>query len=154
MGYTITIHPKTPALAEKMLAFAKNHFRNFQGVTTGKAGPQYFGGPYHSKDLSYCHRKGHIGFDYNSAVGEQRAYVYMLLHWMAVKVGRRTKAGDPRYLYDGEDWFVIAPDKHDELGRPKKTDIFAIRGGTKRDDKRIRAEISRLNALWEKERKG
>jgi hypothetical protein len=51
---------------------------------------------------------------------------YILLRWMAIKVGKRgSKTGQYRILYDGDEWIDIDPSKYDEFGLPYKPERFS-----------------------------
>jgi len=134
------MHPTTPKIGREMLAFADKHFPMFTDIIGVRGEHNYYRGPLPSKELSYCNRRGHIGFDYNSS-DEEREWVYTLIRWMAVKVGRRTRAGFPRYLYDGHEWIEM---KSDEV-KPEFISILY----SKRLLKKLAAEIKKLDKLWE-----
>ena len=89
MGYTVTIKPdKSKAdLVEKMLNFME---KVADSSTYGDF-------PYleESKNLSYCNKRGHIGFDYGPNM-IRREYCYVLIHWLAYKIG-----DGQYYYYDG-----------------------------------------------------
>lgn len=153
MGYTITIRPRSPKLAKEMLDFCKEHVRPLPEVIED---PNMWDvrGPLPATELSYCQRPTHIGFDYGAHFIE-REWCYRLTQWMAVKVGVRRK-GLPCYLYDGEDWFSLDPEKFDELGqvRPKYNPKFLLWFSMvpKKIDRRFAKEIRRLDKLWEASR--
>ena len=152
MGYTVTIHPTTPKLGKKMLAFMEEHSRTL-GAVTGEGTEdieEYPVCPLPSKDLSYCNRRGHIGFDYGS-VALDRVWVYMLIHWMAIKVGRRAKSGNAQYFYDGVEWIDVNPKKYDRLGRPRKSFLRSMPGRFLYKNGwsgKFFEEIGRLDKLW------
>ena len=86
MGYTVTIKPVKVELIEKMISFLdtiaeKSKFKDFPILR-------------YSKDLGYCNKKGHVGFDYGGMV--RREYCYILIHWLSHKIG-----DGKHYYYDG-----------------------------------------------------
>jgi hypothetical protein len=154
MGYSITVHVRDKAVARRLAKFVRANARPCESVLDGEEG-EWFCGPYWADGtgdaasrarggLSYIKRRGHLGFDY----GCNPEYLYVILRWMAPKVGRRDpKTGNFRILYDDVEWFQIEPDKYDELGLPRKPSFFMPVGWIKA----IRAEMERLDGLWRKE---
>ena len=151
MGYTVTIHPTSPKLGREMLAFMTQHLRTLTEIT-GEDTEEYFYGPVAVEDLSYCSRRGHIGFDYKSG-DPDRSWVYMLIHWMAIKIGRRSESGNAQYFYDGCEWMDIDPKKYDRLGRPRASLVRRMMGHVlhKYSANLLHAEIARLDKLWNRQ---
>lgn len=122
MGYSISIKVKDKATGDKLIAFFKQNFRTWASLANEKAGKtlyqdekeSYFSALSWSKDLSYCHKKLHIGFDYNACMGE-REYCFTLIRWLAIRFGDKIN-GTPRYLYDGCEWIEIDPKQYDANG--------------------------------------
>jgi len=155
MGYSITFKPKNKELGKKIIAFLRKNGRSFSSLK-GKE-EQYLDGPYwadgtgdkESREyggLSYCHRKGHIGFDY----GWDREYKYVFVRWMAQKVGQ-LRNGHPAYLYDGEEWDEILPEKVDKLGMISNKESL-VWLAEESEIVLIKNEMKRLNELWEEEK--
>lgn len=136
MGYTVTVKARTKRLGDKMIAFLNENMRawyvvaglpvrkgprpGFQtGHFEGKFESIQWAGPSGTKsdNLSYCHRRGHIGWDFNCG-GEEREYMFTVIRWMSQRVGDKSKAGFPRYLYDGHEWIDCEDWRIDPLGIP------------------------------------
>lgn len=81
MGYTVTVKPISQLLADKMVAF----LQKYEDIPYIKS----------ADDLSYCHKRGHIGFDYGAGSGREMCYV--LIHWMMTKICK-----EQVYYYDGQ----------------------------------------------------
>ena len=89
-----------------------------------------------------------------------RFYMMALIKWAAQKVGP-LKDGKHRWLYDGCEWDELDPAKTDSLGLPTEEGMsdFSARelamfdkiNGMKKGStlKMVRAEMQRLDALWE-----
>ena len=118
MGYSITTPIKSQKAKAEMFAFLTEHFVPFYELL-----PHLYGGFSQLRgpldgDFAYDHGKCRIGFDYSVIQDLERDYVSGLLHWMALRVGRKrklpiferfsnTKAIVPYIVYDGyESWPV------------------------------------------------
>ena len=148
-------------LSERMQLFAQIHFRSFNDIVGDKyIDGQYIAIPLTEDELSYCDKPGHIGFDYGSG-SSQREWKYLLIRWMAVKIGNSSKRGLPQFLYDGDEWIELGHDKFDSLGRPtiRYWDLFhpfsmygfasLIRQLLARKERnKMYAEIKKLDELW------
>jgi hypothetical protein len=96
-----------------------------------------FRGP--SDKLEYAHAKCQLGFDYVAAGGAEREYVYALIRWMALHIGRRKrqfrmgtlKRPAPYYVYDGVEAtpVLLGPEWLDapECFGPYQVDPFGLR---------------------------
>jgi len=177
MGYSIATPIKSQKAKDKMFAFLNEHFRRWDEIVAiyGKEnGNDYSPDDGHSDptdDLSYDHGKLRIGFNYGPIDELSRHYYYMILRWMALKVGKKRKWKDlpasVHYIvYDGyEAWPVLVrgeidpPEKFkwavgDKLGyKYPRQDMFIkifvdMVGGKKNYQKLIKDEIKRLDKLW------
>lgn len=147
MGYSITIAVRRRELGQRMIDFARKHVRSFDchDMEIGPCWAEKIEGDERS-GLPYCERKGHIGFNY----GSDREWKYVLLRWMAIKVGRKgPKTGQYRILYDDKEWFYIDPSKYDELGLPYKPERFS--DTTELEKQAMRDEMIRLDDLWNRD---
>ena len=56
-------------------------------------------------DLSYDHGKKSLGFDYGACCDPERHYIYAILRWMALKIGKlkvfKGIGSIPYFVYDG-----------------------------------------------------
>jgi len=104
MGYTISIKPIHDR-REKLIAFAVKQFKRWSELANQNAD---YVSPLLTdpKDLDYCHRRGHIGFNYNAG-GLEREYAHCLIRWMALKAGERRE-----YFYDGDEQVQVDPAKY------------------------------------------
>lgn len=118
MGYSLSTIAKSKALQQRMLDFMEKHYIPAWKVLEEKEHAEFISVP--MDDLSYAHHKNQIGFDFNAS-GFEREYMFTVTRWMALKVGRLTKAAKlddkvvkfgvppaPYILYDGGDhWPVL-----------------------------------------------
>ena len=127
MGYSIALRVRNVTLRKKMLAFMGKHYRKWSDVI-GKGKSISAGNP--TDDLSYDHAKRALGLDYASGCGGwERAYVFSVTRWMAIKVGERrysfskddgtkTKFASkvPYIVYDGyESWPILIVKNVEEI---------------------------------------
>jgi hypothetical protein len=91
MGYSICVVAKSAKAKATMMAFMAEHFRPFDRVS-GIGDSQFFRGP--TDDMSYCHGQLKLGFDYSGLSGPQRKYVFGLVYWMALRIGRKVSVTD------------------------------------------------------------
>jgi hypothetical protein len=171
MGYSIAAPIRNVALRDKMMALLKAEYRKWPKVIGPPWKDSHLRGP-RKDDLSYHHgKKPYIGFDYNAG-GAEREYAFCFIRWLAIRIGCKKK-GLPYYVYDGHENIALlvdgtAQDEEgssvvDRFGVPIETPdsrkikgvwdkLFELRVYTDRDDvlDLIRAEIQRLDALWEK----
>ncbi len=170
MGYTVTAPVRSKQAWSKMLAFLERNYRTWPALNGRPKGASYIRGPI-GDDFSYDHGKQRIGFDYNCFGGE-REYMLALVRWIALRVGRK-RGGRPYYLYDGGLEGVIGIVLKKPI--PKEATLtdrwgVPIDPGPKYYDLSprwhvawtleiceepnalsvIRAEIQRLDALWER----
>ena len=110
MGYTIAIRPRSEKLKNKMLDFLSKNYQDadvvFDGKVTAYACPP-------TDDLCYDHAKLKLGFDYGMLDEAENEYVYALVRWMGLKIGKKRKwksipVSVPYMVYDGfEAWPII-----------------------------------------------
>jgi hypothetical protein len=186
MGYTVTVKARTKRLGDKMIAFLNEHMRAWYVVAglpvrkgprvgfqageevdhfEGKFEPLQWAGRGKNDNLSYCHRKGHLGWDFNFC-SEKREYMFVVVRWMSRQIGDKSKAGHYRYLYDGHEWIDCENHRVDPLGIPwlkkahanskeharhfgfltKIAKRYLPKGET--FESVLRKEMKRLDALW------
>jgi len=165
MGYSVAIHCKNSSLKKGMLEFMNKHFRNVNelfGITVRST---------LTDDLSYDHGENTVGFDYGACSSIEHHYVYTIISWIGIKVGKKKKFGAhdavPHYTYDG-DWEPILVNtnvdnytKVDELGfcsigvnyNEKQKDglneLLPLDWTIDRVDSVIMEELKRLEEKWE-----
>lgn len=173
MGYSIATPVRSEKAHREMLAFLKENYRPWGKVIGNDDAGGYITEP--TSDLSYDHSKRKIGFDYNASGGE-RQYAFAIVRWIALKVGRRTAAKTPYYVYDGHERVGIlvrqeplaedVPDVTDcepglaycvltdSTGYRLNERDFIMKELRMLDEEdtleNIRDELRRLDALWEK----
>ena len=176
MGYTITIKVKSKAIGDQIIAFYRKNLKGWADLVSDAGGVKldkaawYFRGPLWARKedndgvgegcdgLSYCHRKLHIGFDYNCGLGE-REYLFTIIRWLAVRFGDKAKNNNLRYLYDGNEWTEIILGQHDYLGLPTEKLLAESRWLIHEQNyikelfkvdfmQIVRAEMLRLDGLW------
>ncbi len=161
MGYSISIQVANPKLGQKMIDFMNEHGKSYSFLVGQEKKNEWHSGPFWAdpKDpnadkiskqrggLSYICRRGHIGFDY----GWDREYKFTLLRWMVHKIGvRNPKTKNYRVLYDDCEWLQIEPDNYDELGMQlERGEASTFQLVPKSELKMLRAEMKRLNQLWD-----
>jgi hypothetical protein len=101
-----------------MADFLANVYRPWAEISNESPTAQ-FRGP--TDELDYSYARCELGFNYQAAGGAEREYVYAVVRWMALQVGRRRRrfaeggldSPAPYYGYDegvvlpvllGEDW--------------------------------------------------
>jgi hypothetical protein len=168
MGYSVAAPVRSQELFEKMYRFIAKNFRMWPEVMGEPGWFSYASRPLRTGQLSYDNGRRSIGFDYN-AYGGEREYIFALVRWMAIKVGRRTPyAKIPFYVYDGhevepiymtephdqrantvDEWGVPVYDK-ENLTSGGKWRVLAMLETLDEGDALdvIRKEIQRLDALW------
>jgi hypothetical protein len=112
-------------------------------------------------DMSYDHVKTGLGFDYGPIDDMERQYIYCVLRWVALKIGRKKhfkKYGTmPHYIYDGCEAMLISVGRNldgwtavDSLGCNGIEDKYlhhTKRNGWKRTKKEI---IGNIEAICDK----
>lgn len=178
MGYSIAIRCRTEALRQKMYTFLEKNLKDTMAIF-----PKHYGkNGYVSYRLctpdgsdsrmSYDHAKSGLGFDYSCMPDVERHYIYSVVRWMAIKIGRKRHFKDIGtqyfYVYDGYDsWPIITNGTElkdykwactDELGykepwlsAPSATAKFLIKILGKSYSKTVKKELKRLDDLWQKE---
>jgi len=155
MSYDITIQARTPVLGDKMIRFLRKNAKSW-GFLAGEAKEdEGLDGPCWARDgLPYCKRPGHVGFNYGGD-GSDMYYKYVLIRWMATKVGvRDPKTKLPRFLYDDIEWEVIDPKRYDGLGIRTSHGLSFLQRACEHPfcrSKAFRAEMKRLDDLWEQQ---
>jgi hypothetical protein len=138
MGYSIGIRVKSGAAYAKMLAFMSEHYRPWTAVIGHPDGKSFASSP--SDDLAYDSRgKLTLGFDYGCVLDWEREHIYVILRWMAIKVGRTRRSFRkdsvtpstldepvPYIVYDGYDpWPVLVGTKEEAKRLPSTLRQFA-----------------------------
>lgn len=166
MGYSVAIHCEKAMLKKEMLTFMEDHYRDVKLLFGIKSNSVL------TDELSYDHGENTIGFDYSVCSSIEHHYIYSIISWMGIKVGKKKKFGNlatvPHYTYDGK-WEPILVNINvdnyttvDELGfcsigflyneeqkvalnqlLPELITIDHV-------DRVIKGELHRLEAKWEK----
>lgn len=110
MGYSISCPARSKKLRDQMLDFMEANFKSWEALD-GKEPSEYDIVP--TMHLGYDNGKCRIGFNYGPMRSGHRAYVYAVLKWMCLRVGKRkrlcvmhgTDVFDSvhYYVYDGHD---------------------------------------------------
>ena len=113
MGYSIAVAARSKALRDEMLDFMSEHFREFSEVV-GKGESHDMVPTMH---LGYDNGKCRIGFNYGPLMPGEREYIFCVLKWMAIRIGKRRKlqvfehsdvqGSVPYYVYDGKEAIPI-----------------------------------------------
>lgn len=131
MGYSIGIRAKSSKLQQQMLAFMREHYRNWPTIEGRPEGNAYMGSP--SDDLWYDGSKRVVGLNYGPISGWERIYAYVIVRWMALKIGTlrstfkgvqpsKTSKPVPYMVYDGdESWPILVVTTPKQLDRIPKT---------------------------------
>jgi len=106
MGYSVSVTIRSRQLQARMRAFLEDSYRPWPEILDEDERAD-FRGP--SDTLEYAHAKCQLGFDYLAGGGAEREYIYALIRWMALRIGRRKrlfrmgslKRAVPYYVYDG-----------------------------------------------------
>jgi hypothetical protein len=131
VGYTVTFKPITKTVSNYLLEFMRN-------IHVGSKFPEnVYPILRRSSSLSYCNKRGHIGFDYGP--GSDRELVYTLIHWMVNLLG-----SEKFYYYDGEK--TELSEERNQLGvrdfNDAETDFYGYNREVFED------EIRRVERLW------
>lgn len=88
MGYSLSVLPRNDQLSKRMLRFMKKNYRKWSNVLG--FGPESISTGEFTDNVSYGAKKACVGFDYASHChGWERAYVYCVIRWIALKIGRK-----------------------------------------------------------------
>lgn len=179
MGYSIAVRCRSEKLRQRMFDFLERNYRD--PVEVFKWGPKAYASSALrlGENLSYDDGKCSIGFDYSCMPEEEHQYVYCVLYWAALKVGKRRRfkkigASVPYIVYDGyeawprlvrDEWEGKVPEDMewclvDALGFkscivPGRDEKFlqamkTLMGHScKKQDRMVRDELKRLDELWE-----
>jgi hypothetical protein len=106
MGYSVSVTIRSPALQARMREFLEASYRPWPDILDEDEETQ-FQGP--TDELEYAHAKHQLGFNYSTGGGAEREYVFALIRWMALHIGRRRShfrmgsldRAAPYYVYDG-----------------------------------------------------
>lgn len=107
MGYSVAVTAKSQKAKATMMAFMAEHYRPFH-VVSGIGDRSDASAP--TDDLSYCHGKLKLGIDYGCVSGPERKYVYGIIYFMALRIGRRVNFHGqryPAYDYDSQDTVLL-----------------------------------------------
>jgi hypothetical protein len=169
MGYSVAVPIRSYELRDRMQELLDREYRTWPELHGGTKNDPVYVSPPMSKGLSYDHGRCGIGFDYNAHGGE-RHYVFALIRWMALRIGRRTPtAKQPYYIYDGHEVIPIQREEVPESGN-STVDCWGVPIETPNERKIkgvwwviyelthidnepnaldvIRKEIQRLDHLW------
>lgn len=119
MGYTIAVRCKTHALQQKMFEFLRTHFKSIKELLNSKMELRPI-----IDGFSYDDNKLSIGFNYHFMLPLEYQYIYCLLYWVALKIGRRRyfvkeDLCAPYLMYDGsEAWPIVVGKRVREKGWP------------------------------------
>lgn len=111
MGYSIAIRPRSKKLQEKMIKFMEKNYKAPHVLFD--EGDYSSSSEVPTDDLSYDNAKLTLGFDYSCMPEYEHDYVFAVLRWMSLKIGRKRKwknmpTSVPYIVYDGfEAWPVI-----------------------------------------------
>lgn len=173
MGYSITFPCKSKELQQKMLEFMEKNYKSPDKIFD----QQYSASSDPTSEFSYDKGKCKIGFNY-SCMGEPEShYVYCVLYWMCLKVGKckqfkEIKASVPYIIYDGyETWMRLLDtewkdkvpedlkwclvDKYGFKEMPThgimhKTCLsLSLDMSLEKHNEKVRKELIRLDELWE-----
>lgn len=166
MGYSVAIHCKNLVLKKEMFGFMEKYYRDVKELFRVRSNSRL------SDDLSYDHGENTIGFDYSVCSSIEHHYIYTIISWMGIKVGKKRKFGNldavPHYTYDGE-WEPILVNINvdnyttvDELGfcsigafyddkqKAALNEFLPESITINHVDRIIKGELRRLEAKWEK----
>ena len=170
MGYSIAAPCQSKVLRDKMLGLLKREYREWPVLRGHPERGSALRGPL-SRGLSYHRGKCFIGFDYGPPPDGEREYAFSIVRWVALRIGCKNPEGLPYYVYDGHENIALLVDADhldpegatvDRWGVPIETPDARRVGGVwdrifmmvRIEDGDmfpvIRAEIQRLDALWEK----
>lgn len=118
MGYSVAVHTKSKRDHQKMLSFLEKEYRPLSELMKSsnssflkKKSIQYtFESPSPSSNLAYDKGKNPIGFNYSALSYEENYYIFTLMRWACLKVGRDYPFGSIKLKaikYDGEELFPI-----------------------------------------------
>jgi hypothetical protein len=159
MSYSISFTPKSKKARTQALEFAKKHFKPWSKLIGLK--DDYASELLEGKNLSYDHHKFRLGFNYGALDPPEREYIYTLLRFLAIRVGKliSTPLGNKilYYIYDGEENTAIWESEHDKNGlaisnnRVNELTLRFLRYGYPKSLDIIRKEVERLAEIWERE---
>jgi len=160
MGYSIAAPIKNEDLKKKMLQFLKRYYKPWSKISENSSNRASCP----IDELYYDHGKYRIGFNYGLLPDPERFYIYSVLTWIAIKVGKKKyfkKLGKSflYYVYDGykatpiifeptgyEEWDESIVD---EYGFPKKAEMFSLQlGNHEKWKEMIRKELINLEEAW------
>jgi len=173
MGYSVAVECRSKKLRDEMISLLDKEWKDW-GELNGYEGSGIR--PPRTNDLSYHHGKlPYIGCDYNAQGGE-RMYLFAFIRWLAIKIGKTMPLPSddfiivPFYIYDGDEKTPVA--LNCEIKGCASVDCWGVPIETKNSRKIkgvwevvrnleiydepnaldvIRAEIQRLDVLWNKQ---
>lgn len=116
-----------------MLTFMQEHYRSWPAVLGSKELGQYSSDL--TDDLDYDSKAGALGFNYGSMSSWEGEYTFLIVRWMALKIGRQKKrfrkeevtpnllqAPVPYLVYDGDaEWPILVVGSQKEMRKLPKT---------------------------------
>lgn len=177
MGYTIAVRCRSKKLRNMMFEFMQTNYHKPSEIFNNLK--------YDSsrlvldENMAYDDSKCSIGFNYNCLDTTEYHYIYCILNWMALNVGRLRFftvlcASVPYIVYDGDEaWALLRRSEWenktplnwqwtlvDEFGfksckrtgfNQKIYQVFAalFKRSINKQDKIVRNELKRLNRLWQ-----
>lgn len=166
MGYSIAAPIKSQKLKDKMMKFLDENFTTFEDLV----GYDGCWGNKPTDDLSYDDGKLRIGFNYSGMGDVERSYIFAVCKWISLKIGRKKKIEGktvPYYVYDGDEAIAIPeslgpveplldclfeqPHKNHPTLSPLEVIALLVKINSKykKHMKLVKAEIERLEKLWE-----
>jgi hypothetical protein len=135
MGYSIGIRPRSKKLRDRMLGFMDANYRSWPALRGDQDGPCFAGAP--TTDLDYdSGTKRPLGINYGPCSGWEREYAFLIVRWMALRVGTnrttfsdgiRTKTPTPFMVYDGfETWPLLVGTTAQNARLPEKIQWCAV----------------------------
>jgi len=133
MGYSIAMRPRSKKLKQKMIKFMEKNYKAPHTIFKGKCSSSFSSSSEVPTDeLSYDHAKVALGFNYSCMPEYESDYVWVVLRWMTLKIGRKRKwkalpIAVPYTVYDGfEAWPVIVEDTIpiDDIPEDKRWAIY------------------------------
>jgi hypothetical protein len=95
MGHTVSVSVRSQRLKLAMHELLLDNFAPWMEVVD--VAESTFSGPLIDDDLFYS-GPSRLGFNYTMAVGPEREYIFSIVRWVALKVGRRRRQFRPEGL--------------------------------------------------------
>lgn len=168
MGYSVAVPCRSYEIRDRMMDLLRVEYKTWPELIENPEASDFLRGPL-TDDLSYHHGRCFIGFDFNAS-GGQRHYLFALIRWLALTIGRKTPVAKcPYYVYDGHSVTPVCTDPSqdgcvDQWGVPIQTPTSRLIKGKwwvqfeldmlhqSNSLPFIRTEIMRLEFLWKNKR--